>query len=100
MQYFHYEKTPITLQYSYRTTPFFLSRLNRKQSMKTKQMRPRGESNEDEGMYCILQSLHLTNDLARSGQGFHHLLTFLATTDGILAFTQEIVEFAGAVHVL
>ena len=44
--------------------------------------------------------LHLTDDLTGLGQGLDHLQTFLSPPDRVVAFLEEIVEFAGAVHVL
>lgn len=42
--------------------------------------------------------LHLTDNLACFRQRFDHLLALFPPSNGVIAFFQEIVELAGAIH--
>lgn len=42
--------------------------------------------------------LHLADDLARFRQRLHHLLAFLSSSNRMLAFLEQIVNFVGPVH--
>ena len=48
----------------------------------------------------ISSSLHLAHNLTGFAQTFDHLETFFSSSNGVVAFFQEVVEFVGAIHVL
>jgi hypothetical protein len=44
------------------------------------------------------KSLHLTDNLLGATQTLHHLLALLPPSDGVIALSEQVVQFLGSVH--
>lgn len=50
--------------------------------------------------YTLPSLLDLADNLARLGQGFHHLQTLFPTADRVVALFEQVLELILTVHVL